>query len=325
MNTRLTLAAALTLASSLTALADVKVNDTLSVGGYAVGSYRNTSVDSKTIPDSDKFDLDAAKALFTGSFKPVTGVVSLYYQPGAPSDVTLLDAYATVDIGGGTSITAGKFLSYLGYEAFDIPNMTQVSYANGDFLGPIPGYHSGVKIDGGDKDIGWGLGLLDSVYSGPNYLKGDGELKHNAGFEGYLVYKAIPEVTLWAGFAYDTKGNVIHKNEEILTLDFWASYNLTKEATIAAEFCSKDGGTGDKGYNWLVFLNYTFGKNWSSAFRVSGEKLSDGGPEFTKLTVSPTYKINDNFSVRAELSYYDYNKYAANSATFFAVQSIFKF
>lgn len=323
MNTRMKLAAALSLATSLTAFADVKVNDSLSVGGYAVGSYRNT--DSSPGTAVDKFDLDAAKAQFTGTFKPVTGVVSLYYQPGAPADITLLDAYATVDIGGGTSITAGKFLSYLGYEAFDIPNMTQVSYANGDFLAPIPGYHSGVKIDGGDKDIGWGLGLLDSVYSGNKYLKGDGELKHNAGFEGYLTYKAIPEVTLWAGFGYETKGNIVHKNDAILTLDFWASYNLTKEATIAAEFCTKDGGAGDKGNNWLLFLNYTFDKNWSSAFRVSGEKLSNGGPGFTKLTVAPTYKVNDNFSVRAELSYYDYSKAAADTATFFAVQTIFKF
>lgn len=322
MNTRLKLAAALTLASTVTAFADVKVNDTLSVGGYAVGSYRNTNVDPGT--DTDKFDLDAAKALFTGTFKPVTGVVSLYYQPGAPSDVTLLDAYATVDVGGGSTITAGKFLSWLGYEAFDIPNMSQISYANGDFLGPIPGYHSGVKLDYGDKDIGFGLALLDSVYSGPNYLKGDGELKHNAGFEGYFTYKAIPEFTFWAGFAYDTKGNVIHKNEEILTLDFWASYNLTKEITVAGEFVTKDGGVGDKGYNWLAFLNYTVDKNWSSAFRISGEKLKSSW-SFTKFTVSPTYKINDNFSVRAELSYYDYSKYTADSATFFGLQTIFKF
>jgi hypothetical protein len=326
MKTRLKLAAALSLASSLTAFADVKVNDTLSVGGYAVGSYRSFNVDPGT--DSDKFDLDAAKALFTGTFKPVTGVVSLYYQPGAPSDVTLLDAYATVDVGGGTSITAGKFLSWLGYEAFDIPNMSQISYANGDFLGPIPGYHSGVKLDYSDKDVGFGLALLDSVYSGPYYLKGDGELKHNAGFEGYVTYKAIPEVTLWAGFAYETKGNVLHKNHEILTLDFWASYNLTKEITVAAEFVTKDGGQtpayNDKGYNWLAFLNYTIDKNWSSAFRVSGEKLKDSA-SFIKYTVSPTYKINDNFSVRGELSYYDYSKASADTATFFAVQTVFKF
>jgi hypothetical protein len=99
---------------------------------------------------------------------------------------------------------------------------------------------------------------------------------------------AMPDVTLWAGFAYDTKGNVIHKNDEILTINFWASYNLTKEVTVAAEWVSKDGGKGDKGYNWLLFLNYAIDKNWSSAFRVSGEKLSNDGPGFTKLTAAQT-------------------------------------
>lgn len=213
MNNRYKLATALTLATSLTSFADVKVNDSLTVSGYAAGSYRTTDPDPG--PATDKFDLDAVKTLFQTNFKPVTGVISLYYQPGAPSDVTVLDAYATVDVGGGSTITAGKFLSYLGYEAFDLVNMTQISYANGDFLGPIPGYHSGVKWDYADKETGFGLALVDSVYSGHD-LKGDGELKHNAGFEGYFVYKGIPDVTIWTGFAYDTKGNVIHKNDEIL-------------------------------------------------------------------------------------------------------------
>ena len=119
--------------------------------------------------------IDRTRYAVTAQTLIATGVVSLYYQPNAPHDVTVLDAYATVDVGGGSTITAGKFLSYLGYEAFDIVNMSQISYANGDFLGPIPGYHSGVKWDYSDKETGFGLALLDSVYSGPNYLKGDGE------------------------------------------------------------------------------------------------------------------------------------------------------
>lgn len=322
MNTRLKLAAALSVAASLTAFADVKVNDSFSVGGYAAGSYRITDPDPG--PATDKFDLDAVQTLFTGNFKPVTGVVSLFYQPNAPHDVTVMDAYATVDVGGGSSVTAGKFLSPLGYESFHIVNMTQVSYANGDFLGPIPGYHSGVKYDFSDKDVSFGLGLVDSIYSGPHYLKGDGELKHNAGFEGYFVYKAIPDVTVWAGFAYDTKGNVIHKNDEILTLNIWAQYNLTKDSTLALEYVNKDGGLGDKGYNWLVFYGQNFAPKVSGAFRVSGEKMKNG-PGFTKFTVSPTYKVNDNFLVRAEVSYYDYTKYTADSALFFGVQTVFKF
>jgi hypothetical protein len=322
MNIRLKLAAAISVAASLTAFGDIKVNENFSVGGYAAGSYRYTDPDPGM--DFDKFDLDAAQALFTGNFKPVTGVVSLFYQPGAPDDVTVMDAYATIDVGGGSTITAGKFLSYLGYESFHIPNMTQVSYANGDFLGPIPGYHSGVRYDFSDKDVGFGAALLDSIYSGPHYLKGDGELKHNAGFEGYFVYKAIPDVTVWAGFAYDTKGNSIHKNDEILTLNLWASYNLTKDSSMALEYVHKDGGLGDKGYNWLALYSYNFLPKVTGVFRVSGEKLDDG-PGFTKFTVSPTYKVNDNFLVRAEVSYYDYKSYTSDKAIFFGLQSVFRF
>lgn len=322
MNTRLKLAAALSFATaSLTAFADVKVNDSLSVGGYAVGSYRYTSPDPGS--STDRLDMDAVKTLFTGTFKPVTGVVSLYYQPGAPSDVTVLDAYATVDVGGGSTITAGKFLSYLGYEAFDIPNMSQISYANGDFLAPIPGYHTGLKWDYSDSNIGVGLAVVDSVYSGPNYLKGDGELKHNGGFEGYFTYKA-EGLQIWTGFGYDTKGNVIHKNQKIFTWDLWASYAISKEITIAGEYVTKDGGAGDEGYNWLAFLNYTSSDKVSTAFRISGEEV-DNGPEFTKFTVCPAYKINDNLLVRAEYSYYDYKNTATDKAHFFGVQGIFKF
>jgi hypothetical protein len=323
MKSKLNLAALLALASPFALMADVKINDALTVSGYAVGSYKISDTDKG--PSSDRLDMDTAKTMFTTNFKPVTGVVSLFYQPGAPSEVTVLDAYATVDVGGGSTITAGKFLSYLGYEAFDIPNMSQISYANGDFLGPIPGYHSGVKWDYADKDFGVGLALLDSVYSGSNYLKGDGELKHNAGYEGYITYKGIKDLTLWAGFAYDSEGNVIHKKDSILTFDFWAEFALSKDAKLAFEYATKDGGKGDTGSNWLVFYSYNFDAKWSAAFRLSGEEMK-AGASFTKYTVSPTYKINDNFSVRAEFSSYDYKKYAAaGSATNFGIQAIFKF
>jgi hypothetical protein len=322
MNHRYKFAAAFALAAALLGRADVKVNENLTVSGYAVGSYRILDSDPGT--STDRIDLDAVKTLFTTNFKPVTGVISLYYQPGAPSDVTILDAYATLDIGGGSTITAGKFLSYLGYEAFDIPNMTQMSYANGDFLAPIPGYHTGVKWDYAASNIGVGLAVVDSVYSGPNYLKGDGEFRHNGGFEGYFTFKA-DALQVWTGFAYDTKGNVIHKDDEIFTWDLWASYSLSASTTVAAEYAIKDGGLGDKGYNWLTFLNHAFGSHFSSAFRISGEQLDDGGPGFTKFTVSPAYKVNENFLLRTEYSYYDYKNHTADSASFFGVQGVFRF
>ncbi len=321
MNTRLKIASALFLATSLTALAEVKLNDNFSVSGYIEGSYQATS--PKPGPSTDSFNIDSSQLLFTTTFKPVTAVVSTFYVPNATHETTVLDAYATYDAGGGVTVTGGKFLSYLGYESFFTVNNPEISFANGDFLGVIPGYHDGVKLDYSDKDVGAGFALVDSVFSGPNYLKGDGELKHNAGFEGYLTYKSIPNLTLWGGFAYDTKGSF--ETHSVLSADFWLQYQVDKATSFAAEYAYKDGGLGAKGYNWLGLVTYAFTDKVSTAFRISGEKMSDGGPGFTKFTIAPGYAVTDKLTVRAEYSYYDYSNNVKDSASFFGVQAYFKF
>ena len=96
-------------------------------------------------PSTDDFAFDAVKASLTGTFKPVTTVISGYYPDSSSGKkrVALLDAYATLDLGQGYSVTGGNFLSYLGYEAFDPVNMTQITYG-APTSGPlfaIPAYH----------------------------------------------------------------------------------------------------------------------------------------------------------------------------------------
>jgi hypothetical protein len=312
---------ALLFALAVSASAEIKLNDSLSVSGYIEGSYQSTSPSPGE--SHDTFNIDSSQVLFTATLKPVTGVVSLFYVPNAPHETSVLDAYVTYDAGNGLTVTGGKFLSYLGYESFFTVNNPEISFANGDFLGVIPGYHDGVKLDYGTKNWGTGVALLDSVYSGPYYLKGDGELKHNAGFEGYLVYKGAPGLTLWGGVAYDTKGGF--QTHSVLALDFWAQYQISPTVSVAGEYAHKDGGTGNEGYNWLGVLTYNLTAKASSAFRISGEKLSDGGPGFTKFTVAPGYAVTDKLTVRAEVSYYDYSRYSTDHATFYGVQAFFKF
>ncbi|HVS53224.1 MAG TPA: porin [Opitutaceae bacterium] len=340
MNHRFKLGVALCALAPLSAFADIKINDNLTISGYAVGSYEYISPDPGTDHDSlfdgskDTPSADALKTIFTMNFKPVTGVVSLFYIPNIPTGVmknelTVLDAYVTYDAGGGTTITAGKFLSYLGYEAFDPVNMNQITYGavTVGTLGAIPAYHTGVKLDGGDKDFGYGLAVVDSVYSPYGIDKGDGELKHNAGFEGYLKYTGAPDLTLWAGFAYDTEGNF--QPHEVTVFDVWAEYKLNKATTIAGELCSKDGGPASKGWTWLAYLNYAFTDKVSAVFRISGEQLNTstekatGGSDFTQYTFGPAYKVSDNLTVRAEYSYYDYDSGASKSLV--GLQGVFKF
>ena len=324
---RMASGAAALFALTATSFADVKLNDNFSVGGYVVGSYTNTKVDGS--PDSDRLDLDAVKTTFTGTFKPVTGVVSLFY-PYTDNGTTILDAYATYDCGGGYSVTGGKFLSYLGYEAFDPVNMTQITYGapTAGTLFSIPAYHSGLRFDYSSDSNGAGIAILDSVYA-PTIFKGDGELKHNAGFEAFYAYKGTPGLVLWAGLAYDTKGNGL--THSILTLDFWAQYAVTKQVTIAGEFCSRDGGDWAKGDSWLAFLSYAPTDKTSIIFRISGDNLkaTTMGPDYIQYTVCPTWTLTPNLSVRAEYSYYDYSNNggysSGGSKSFWGVQGLFKF
>lgn len=336
MNTRLQFAAALSVAAALSASADIKVNETLTVSGYAVGSYEYVSTDpgadydtlfngGKSTPSAD-----ALKTMFSVNYKPVVANVSLFYIPNIPTavmrnELSVLDAFVTYDAGGGLTVTGGKFLSYLGYEAFDPVNMNQITYGavTVGTLSAIPGYHTGLKVDYADKAIGYGFGVVDSVYSPFGIDKGDGELRSNAGFEGYITSNGLGDLKLWAGFAYDTKGNF--QASKVLTLDFWGEYALSKQTKVALEYCHKDGGEFSKGWTWLAYLNYAFTPSVSAVFRVSGEKLQakTAGSDFTQYTVGPSFKINDNFAVRTEYSYYDYDN--GTSKSLFGVQGVFRF
>jgi hypothetical protein len=336
MNTRLKLAAALSLAASVTAFAEIKVNENLSISGYAAASYEYFSPDPGADTDSlfnggkDTPSADALKTIFTMNFKPVTAVVSLFYIPNIPSGVmrnelTVLDAFASYDLGNGSSVTAGKFLSYLGYEAFDPANMNQITYSpvTVGTLSAIATYHTGVKYDYADKVFGYGVAVLDSVYSPLGIDRGDGELRHNGGFEGYVTTKGLGDLTLWAGFGYDTKGNF--QPHSVLTLDFWAEYKMDKNTTVAAEYCNKDGGTFSKGWTWLAYMNYAFTPRVSLVGRVGGEKLESktAGSDFTQYTIGPSLKATEHLIVRAEYSYYDYKNGASKSLI--GLQGLFKF
>lgn len=332
MNLRLKIATTLALAACVSAHADIKVNDNLTISGYAAGAYMNykpnNGVATDSLFDSSKAipgggDANDVLTKFTMSFKPVTGVISLNYFPNLPTnEVTVLDAYAVIDAGGGTTVTIGKYLSYLGYESFYPSLMDQISYGSGDFLGAIPGYHTGAKIDFSANGVGAGFSLHDSTYSPFGPTRGDGEFRHNGGAEGYLTYTGITNLTLWGGFGYDTKGGF--QPHSVTTLDFWAAYTVSKQLRVAGEYVNKDGGLGNKGWDWLAFADYAVDDHFSAAFRVGGDHI-DNGPEYTKYTISPGYAVNANLVVRVEYSYYKYSNFASSRADFWGVQTVFKF
>jgi hypothetical protein len=360
MNIRIKLAAVAFLAAAVPAFAQIKINDNLSVTGWTVGSYQYNEAKGTTFTtggtkfitqnsSNDSFNVDAALlgATITPT-KDVTGTFSLYYRPineggvnaAATEDVTLLDAYVAWTPTSTVTITAGKYLSPLGYESFYAISDNMITLANQQFLAPIPGYHEGVKVDyAPDKTTTMGIGVVDSLY-GPTAFAGDGHLEHSdVGTEGYVQYTGVSNLTLWAGAGYNSAGP--SQPHSIYVLDIWASYQIDKASSVAVEEIYKNGGdiafgTGvptDKGSNWLLYYQYNFTDKLSAWFGFSGEdvsgdtvgKVNFAGPRYWKLSVSPAYAITSNLTVKAQYSYTKYSNFFDKDANFFGVQVGFKF
>jgi hypothetical protein len=314
----------------------VKVSDLrIKPSGYIVGSYQYTKSDAEfsstgspsisSDSSSDRFDLDAAKVLFAMDYKPVTGAFSVFYPGGSGSDIYVLDAYATYDFGNGSSITGGKFLSWLGYEAFDIPNMAQITYAYANF-NPIPGYHSGLKYNYTSPEVSFGVALLDSLYS-PTAFKGDGSLKTDFAFEAFASYTGVPGLTLWGGLGYQSEDDETLDGDgtagSLFLLNFWTSYTVDK-SNFGAEFVfttQEDDdamlpviGGGYDAVNLLAFYSYQASDKLSTAFRVGLDSIEynrvtfgPGNYESTeetsyRLTVAPSYKVTENLKIVGEIS-----------------------
>jgi len=333
--------AAVAVASS--GFGQVKINDTVSLTGWATGSYQYTSPSPGASFDS--FNLDAAmlSAIITPPKTPLTATLSALYRPAGEggvspsgSEVTLLDAYVSYAASSTVTVSAGKFLSYLGYESFyfDLDNM--ISLANQQLLAPIPGYHEGVKLDfQPDKTDVMGVAVIDSLYQKPGYnaTEGDGEFKHSAGFEAYYQNTSINNLTIWAGIGYetltkpgvDTGGVAAPQGSTVTVYDLWAAYVLDKNGDqIAAEEIYKSGGTGNKGSDWLTYFQYNFDPKTYCWFGISGEDVT-GGARYIKYSISPTYNLTANLAVRAQYSYTSYSSFAINSANYGAVEMIVKF
>jgi hypothetical protein len=298
-------------ASSIAASAADAPAPAVTFSGYAV-------VTGSIVKDSGAAsvsDLDLTAAKFGVNAKLASNVsayASLYYNG---TDADLLDAYVTFDAGSGLTITAGNFLSYMGYEAFDAVNMTQISYANGGLLGgPVPAYHTGVKVDYTAGVHGIGAAVVDSIY-GPTLFNGDGDYT-TKGLEAYYTYKGIKDTQIWLGGLQDNdNGGAVY--------DLWVSYALSKTDSIGAEYLVKESD----GYNWLLAYTKAVDSKISVTARLSGESSDVQDAKFVKYTISPSYAFTDKFTVRAEVSYTDFSGAGATTtgSTFYAIQSLFKF
>jgi hypothetical protein len=127
MKNKIVIASAFVAASSL-ATAEIIINDFLSFEGFVDMSYSHTDNDVSGSTDSDNsFGVDQVEINWLFNFDKVSGVIDFAYTgsdasdtPVGSGDETQLEqAYVTYSLEDGTAITAGRFESMLGFEAFE--------------------------------------------------------------------------------------------------------------------------------------------------------------------------------------------------------------
>jgi len=329
-------------AVAATASADVKVNDYLSFTGYAAasGTFADTPAGNthETFFNTGSPELDVVNVGLVGKYQDFGAKLSVLYSPTRTGgNAGILDAYVTYTKGDFV-VTAGNFLSWLGYESFYTPNMTQMTYAADIFA--IPAYHTGVKVDYTiSKTLTAGVAIVDSEFnttghgwSGTTggYAQGDGHFD-SFGTEAYVSYTGIDKLTLWAGFGYDD--NQVGGGQTIIG-DVWASYALSSKVTLAGEvdYVDATGGTAfAAGSGYLTEVQYAFSDKLSGILRLSGKHV-ESGDTGTYITVSPSYKLTSNLTVRGEVSYADSAEATGgtygllkDTGFFYGVQGIFTF
>jgi len=282
--------------------------------------------------DEDKVGVGQVEFMFDYASGPVSASVdfdlggdfatSSPASNGTPTDdgdtisTTLEEAIITYDFGNGFSVTAGKMLTYLGFEAYDPINMYQYSSAYADSLANTYGHIYDAFATGASVDYAsdvFSIGVWTSV----------GE---SADFEYAFAYTGIENLTVKAIIAdYGTNSTGPFEGKST----YWASYQLGK-LLIAGEIANAEAATtaNDELDGSLIMANYALTDSAAVTFRFSNTEQSRGGNKAIdedKFTVSPSYVFNDNLSGLIEYSTFDQDGSSAETEDYFAAELIYTF
>jgi len=315
-----------------TASAEVKINENLSLDGYAIGSYlvtEGTGSKNETFIDSGSRLYDSVKVALNGTYGDFSGKASVLVQSvrGTSNEQGgLLDAYLTYTAGD-FALTGGKFNSWLGYESFDSPNNAFISYG---LSGYTANYTTGAKAEYLGETLSAGVSVRDSILASDlransfGFYSGDGNFSDDLGYEAYLLYTGIEKLTLFAGFGYedtDTEGGVVA--DDVSTFNVWGSYAFTDKFSLAVEYASTEAAVDS---SWLFQGTYIVSDAVSVSARLTFKDSADDtvADDAVGYGLASTYTISENFAIKGEITKTDNEPFTDDVFTY-AIQGLFKF
>jgi hypothetical protein len=292
---KFSMAATLVGLGAVSSLAEVKVNDNLSLTGFIdMSTTYNTDTEAGTL-SLDQFEVDflykydklSARA-DVNYFKADTSLAGV----GGTSLVKFEQGYVSYAIGSGAAnISVGRFLSVSGYEAAEPTGLFQFSTSKTLVYG---GYQNGLNL----SYNGGMFALYGALVTNPwNNANSDDDVT-NPGFEAQL--SLMPTSAITAKFAYvadmaeDSVGGSINKQY----MNAWAQF-AQGPLTAALEFNYVINYDETKDMGYLAMVNAKFAKNYAVTLRHSAW-IEEDQDFLSEVTLSPSVVLTPNWSALLE-------------------------
>ncbi|MBT6461040.1 MAG: outer membrane beta-barrel protein [Opitutae bacterium] len=301
--------AGLTFAGALSQ-AQIAVGDNLTISGFVDASYSDVEAGTAGADDATGINVDEVEIDFAFSFDAVSAEVHLESKGDT---VALEQAFVSTDLGGIT-VSAGRMLNLLGFEADEPTGLLTYSNAYSDAFNPGSRYNDGIRGAFSQGDLSVAASVTDDYSSVGNDNNDADELA----FDIALTYAGIENLSLSLGYA-DNSGDTAATDLQITNVH--ASYSLG-QLTIGGEYSDwEDGPTEADAY--LLLANYAVNDDLSITIRHSEVDI-DGGTtsDREKTTVAAGYTVTDNLSTIIE---YSNGEVDDEDNNVFAVEGIFTF
>ena len=279
--------------ASVTAQAEIELAEGLSLQGFLDVSAQRSDVDggdAESTAEIGEFEVDL---LYGGD--SINAQVDLNYTDSS-GGVDLEQAFVGFSLSDQFSLKAGKFLSSIGYESFDVNGRYQYSAAASTVY---PGHHTGLAgVYSGDAFGVYASAVADTWDS-------SGTDPDNLGYEVQVFTSPIEGLTIKLGYATgDVESDAGSRDKSMLNL--WAGYTVDS-LTVAVEYSSLEDfdKKGDDGDAYMLMGNYAFTDMFNATLRYA--HVDADWAEIDEFTISPRFVISDSVSVITEYRHRDYD------------------
>jgi len=310
MKNKIAIASAFVAASSFS-MGEIVVNDFLSFEGFVDSSYSHTDTDADTNPvvdgNENSFAVDQVEISWLFDFDAVTAQIDLEYEDGdAGEEDGVEQAFVNYALGNGDVVSAGRYASMLGFEAFEPTGLYQ--YSTAYEASGLPEYAQGVKYTRESDASFFGLSIQDEAFD-----NGQDNLSSSSfAIEAAYAQDLGNGLTVFLGGAYedaDAGDSYIVNAYATYEAGAWlfaAEVNFGNSESGAFNDLVVTGADTDV-VSGLVMANYAYSDDSSVTARLSYEEVegtTDEG-DITKYTLAHNKALADNLALITEVSFGD--------------------